>query len=144
MTQISDGTSNTIIVGEQSDFMRDTNGAPVLNGRGDPLLSEGWYGWTMGSEQDARIPPGWQSGGDNRSFNCTTILYSINQRGLNSGSGGTNEDCGANFPLTSAHTGGCNICMADGSVRFITQSIPIGTLQALATRNLGEVVTTPP
>jgi prepilin-type N-terminal cleavage/methylation domain-containing protein/prepilin-type processing-associated H-X9-DG protein len=37
------------------------------------------------------------------------------------------------------HPGGVNALFADGSVRFVRQSIPIRTLAALVTRNAGEV-----
>ncbi len=38
------------------------------------------------------------------------------------------------------HTNGVNNLMADGSVRFIGQSISIQTYAALVTRNGGEVI----
>jgi prepilin-type processing-associated H-X9-DG protein len=40
----------------------------------------------------------------------------------------------------SNHPGGANFTLADASVRFIAQSFPLLTLQALATRAGGEVV----
>ena len=33
-----------------------------------------------------------------------------------------------------------NAALADGSVRFVRDSIPLATWRALATRNVGEVV----
>jgi prepilin-type N-terminal cleavage/methylation domain-containing protein/prepilin-type processing-associated H-X9-DG protein len=40
----------------------------------------------------------------------------------------------------SKHPGGVNVCMADGSVKFIKNSINLPTWWALGTRNSGEVV----
>jgi prepilin-type N-terminal cleavage/methylation domain-containing protein len=43
----------------------------------------------------------------------------------------------------SAHTQGLQFCLADGSVRFVQQSINFATYQAACTRNAGEVVNLP-
>jgi prepilin-type N-terminal cleavage/methylation domain-containing protein/prepilin-type processing-associated H-X9-DG protein len=40
----------------------------------------------------------------------------------------------------SRHPGGVNLCLADGSVRFIKSTVNVQTWRALGTRNLGEVV----
>jgi prepilin-type N-terminal cleavage/methylation domain-containing protein/prepilin-type processing-associated H-X9-DG protein len=55
-------------------------------------------------------------------------------------------DCG-NYSITAAHiaarsfhTGGVNVCFADGSVHFISDGINFVTWQALGTRSGGEVV----
>ncbi len=43
-------------------------------------------------------------------------------------------------PPTSSHSGGVNVCMADGSVRFIKDSISVQTWWALGTRKGGETI----
>jgi prepilin-type N-terminal cleavage/methylation domain-containing protein/prepilin-type processing-associated H-X9-DG protein len=55
-------------------------------------------------------------------------------------------DCG-NYSITAAHiaarsyhSGGVNVCFADGSVHFISNNINFATWQALGTRSGGEVV----
>ncbi|QDS88967.1 hypothetical protein EC9_31630 [Rosistilla ulvae] len=40
---------------------------------------------------------------------------------------------------SSYHPGGCQVLLADGSVRFLTENIPLSILQDLATRGGGEV-----
>jgi prepilin-type N-terminal cleavage/methylation domain-containing protein/prepilin-type processing-associated H-X9-DG protein len=41
---------------------------------------------------------------------------------------------------TSRHPGGVNLTMADGSVRFVKNSVNIGSWRAIGTRNGGEVI----
>jgi prepilin-type N-terminal cleavage/methylation domain-containing protein/prepilin-type processing-associated H-X9-DG protein len=55
-------------------------------------------------------------------------------------------DCGdypnfttAHIAARSYHTGGVNVCFADGSVRFIADSIAFPTWQALGTRSAGDI-----
>jgi prepilin-type N-terminal cleavage/methylation domain-containing protein/prepilin-type processing-associated H-X9-DG protein len=47
------------------------------------------------------------------------------------------------YSFRSRHTQGANFAMADGSVRFVSQSIDINVYRALATWNGGEVVSLP-
>jgi prepilin-type N-terminal cleavage/methylation domain-containing protein/prepilin-type processing-associated H-X9-DG protein len=44
------------------------------------------------------------------------------------------------FAGSSAHRGGANVCLADGSVRFLRSSLSTRVLAALATRAGGEVI----
>jgi prepilin-type N-terminal cleavage/methylation domain-containing protein/prepilin-type processing-associated H-X9-DG protein len=46
----------------------------------------------------------------------------------------------AHVAARSYHTGGVNVCFADGSVHFISNTIPFPVWQALGTRSGGEVV----
>jgi len=132
LTEVMDGTSNTIMVGEQSDHIRDVNGAPIT-GPYTAITSQGPHGWTMGCASSGSL--------NIRQFNCSTVRWQINQRGLgDSASNGTNNNTGSNVPFSSGHSGGANMLMGDGSVRFMNQNIALLTLQALATRAGGEVV----
>lgn len=47
---------------------------------------------------------------------------------------------GFSYPASSAHPGGVNVCFADGSVRFIKDTIDQRTWWSLGTKNGGEVV----
>jgi hypothetical protein len=139
LVQIPDGTSNTWMVGEQSNHLLDVNGARstsgytsgVANGAGD-------YGWTMGAGIQANgILSQWSDG---RQYNCTSVLYQINQIGFTAGATGLQNDTGQNFPLSSCHVAGVNMLFADGTVHFATNSMAITTVSALCTRGGNENV----
>ena len=150
---ITDGTSNTIAIGEQSDYLFTANGTR-LDIRGSQP-----HGFSMGFNQNT-IPSASASSGDTRSFNVTTVRFPINRKRGWSDSVAPNGCCGAcitgdtntagvcynagaNTPLNSAHSGGINVSMADGSVRFLAESTPLLTLQQLSVRDDGAVVSLP-
>lgn len=139
MTGISDGTSNTLAVSEQNDYLFTTNGSKVQWGAG--LL----HGWQIGWHSTA-TPSGGGNIGDARTFQMTTIRYQINQkRGWpdapgNCGSTGVCDNMGTNIPLNSSHSGGVNALLADGSVRFMRSTMPLATLAQYAGRNDGTVI----
>jgi prepilin-type N-terminal cleavage/methylation domain-containing protein len=135
LTGITDGTSNTMAVGEQNDFLFTQNGTRVAWGTG---IQHGWMiGWPR-----TQTPPNAGNGGDLRHFQMTTVRYQINQKrgwpdGGDCGGTGVCQNAGDNVPLNSAHPGGINSLIADGSVRFLRDSTPINIVAQLATRDDG-------
>ncbi|MDY3559732.1 DUF1559 domain-containing protein [Gemmata sp. JC673] len=151
LTSITDGTSNTWMVGEQSDHLRDATGAPMTAGFTTGVgNSATLYGWTMGAAHPNGS--GWAAtGADGRHFNCTANRYQLNQRGVipagtagntaTAQAAGVHNDAGPNFPLNSGHSGGVNIVLADGSVRFFSNSLALATIHNFSTRDGGEIIT---
>jgi hypothetical protein len=138
---ITDGSSNTMAIGEEGAWLFTQNGT-----RRD-YRSSAHHGWIIGchSGQDQQPDPNagnYGAGGDNRSFSLTTVRYLINQvRGWPDHPGsptvGVMENSSTNSPLRSGHPGGCQIALADGSNRFISQQATLLVLAALATRDDG-------
>ena len=78
------------------------------------------------------------SDGWERAFNVTCVVHPINER---SGTAlGVPGNCGPNRPIQSAHPGGAQVLLGDGSVRFLTENLPIQTLYDLANRDDGHVL----
>jgi len=145
LPQISDGTSNTIMVGEQSNHLRDANNAIILGGKYGgasqiAVTSQGPDGWIQGSP--VTLANG-DKGNSDWYYNVATIRYPINQIGMALGVAGCSDNVGNNIPLSSGHTGGCNLVFGDGSVRFWSNTTALQVLQAAASRNGGEVYTAP-
>jgi prepilin-type N-terminal cleavage/methylation domain-containing protein len=150
LVTISDGTSNTWIVAEQSDFLRDPAGTPLTAGyQMGTGNSGGMYGWPMGAQHGVGQDSGsWTS--DGRHFNCTAVRYQINQRGVvpagtdatsvTAHNAGVHNDSGTNFPLSSNHSGGIMVVRGDGSVAFVSDSMPLATVHAFCTKAGGEAV----
>jgi prepilin-type N-terminal cleavage/methylation domain-containing protein/prepilin-type processing-associated H-X9-DG protein len=128
LTDIKDGSSNTLIVGER------------------PPSPELYWGWWPYVDFDAIM---WAS-------NDAGPYFNDSPQGGGSGPAGTGKACPQpaifsqgkiNFycdadHFWSMHTGGANWCFADGSVRFITYPAGPTVIPALATRNGGEIVDT--
>jgi prepilin-type N-terminal cleavage/methylation domain-containing protein/prepilin-type processing-associated H-X9-DG protein len=138
-SDITDGTSNTIAISEQSNFLIDTAGA-----KQEWRASQTW-GWYLGVKA-VGVPPNFDNlGSDNRQPNMTTIRYRINHTPAggwsndvqNIGVGLTGNCVGANVPLNSAHPGGVNVAFADGSVRMLTNQTSLHVLGAYGTRDDG-------
>jgi prepilin-type processing-associated H-X9-DG protein len=138
---ILDGTTNVMAISEHADSIVQ-NGTTRVQWQAGSV-----YGFPMGSTGTDSPPPSYNTTGDNRTFNMTTVLYGINKTNGDGGTGSTwNGVCndstrpgvcsgGNNIPLNSAHPGGVNIALCDGSVRFVGNTVPIDVLGRLATRD---------
>ena len=56
------------------------------------------------------------------------------------GAGWAWDSCLGIVPARSMHTGGVNVCLSDGSVRFISDSINLFTWQCLGNAKDGQVL----
>jgi prepilin-type N-terminal cleavage/methylation domain-containing protein/prepilin-type processing-associated H-X9-DG protein len=112
---IADGTSNTVIINENA--ARPARYIGGVRQDGGRFSGAGWADpdneyWVDGFKFDGSGPAGGP---------CWT-------------------NCNNNNEAYAFHEGGNNCLFADGSVRFLRQSIPMTTFTALVTRSMGEVV----
>jgi prepilin-type processing-associated H-X9-DG protein len=135
IADITDGTSSTILFGEayHSDPLWKTFADQCMWGTSlnldDLSKMPAWY-WRDQIPRNASVPINWQftpadvEGPFPGPFTppCRDLEY---------------KRLGA---YGSGHGGGANVAFADGSVRFLRDSISLSTLQALSTRAGGEVI----
>lgn len=136
---MTDGTTNVMVVGEASNFV--WTAAPAAGGS-KTVPVNGAHGIMMGTStlSTVEVSPG---GGFERLFNLTTVRYSPNAPAVPSDTAswpGTGDNFGPNNPLSSAHTGGVQVLLGDGSARFISDNIDMFTLRLLSVRNDGQVL----
>ncbi len=131
MRDLTDGSSNILVVSESSREIKDVLGTKgVIGGLHD--LRQGAYSGGM-----------WVSITTSSVWACnqTSIRFPINSSNLSSSNaGGYFQKYTHNNALSSNHTGGVHCTMGDGSVRFISENMSETTLQRLAIRNDGLVV----
>jgi len=126
---IPDGLSNTMLVSE------------ILVGSGWDLRGFSWWGYA--AEFTGLFPPNSTQPDVLQSASycgsvppnppCTGATGSIS-------SGGTYTGLGMVNIVRSKHPGGVNICMADGSVRFVKNTVNLYTFQSLSTTKGNEVI----
>jgi prepilin-type N-terminal cleavage/methylation domain-containing protein/prepilin-type processing-associated H-X9-DG protein len=120
---ITDGTSNTFLFGERFHLDPEFDlRQPVVWPGLAPLADLGKWGLVAKGIGNVTL----------------STPKPINYRVPPGGDSSTVEDRVCAFG--SDHPGGANFAFADGSVRFVSDSIPLPTLQALSTRAGGEVV----
>lgn len=123
MGDLSDGTSNTLMLAET--LVRGDGaafGEPGAYWMGGAF---GAYGFTTREAPNTPLP--------DQHYTCQEENY------LLAPCTSVQRDPAFNY-ARSAHTGGVNVLLADGSVTFVSESINLLTWQSLSTRNGGEVV----
>jgi prepilin-type processing-associated H-X9-DG protein len=128
IADVTDGTSSTFLFGER--FHRDPEydrQQPAVWPDASPLAGLGKWAYVADGRANANV--------------TLSTPVPINYRVPPGGGFSTLEDRLCAFG--SGHPGGANFAFADGSVRFLSESTPLPTLQALSTRAGGEVVTLP-
>ncbi|VTR97703.1 DUF1559 domain-containing protein [Tuwongella immobilis] len=119
LTDVNDGLSNTLMTGEI--LLSQDTGSHDTRGRMHNAVHAG-VSFSTG------LPPNTTVGDEQQSY-CIPVP----NRAPCGGSG-------LRLSLRSNHTGGVNVGLGDGSVRFITNNINLTTYQSLGTRAGGEVV----
>jgi prepilin-type N-terminal cleavage/methylation domain-containing protein/prepilin-type processing-associated H-X9-DG protein len=144
MSDVTDGLSNTLLMGERShvDVNHDSFATSISPPSGqflNPMGSTGWWAPSGGrlaagdvtlsayAPINFRVPAPFSSGASMvpPATNYSSYLY-YNDRRISA--------------FGSLHVGGANFALADGSVRFISESMAQPTLLNLAVRNDGQVV----
>ena len=123
---ITDGLSNTLLFGERfhhdPEFDRQALVASL-----PPLGHVGRWSFVADHRANLHV--------------ALSTQAPINYRVPRGGGTSTLEDRRCAFG--SGHPGGANFAFADGSVRFLSDSTPLPTLQGLSTRARDEVLTLP-
>jgi prepilin-type N-terminal cleavage/methylation domain-containing protein/prepilin-type processing-associated H-X9-DG protein len=124
IAEITDGTSNTIIVGED-------------NGRDERMQPNHVYIDPIDG-QKRRI---WRWAEPDCAYGISKVIN--NNRTPRGGSASCTWDmnnCGPFEEIFSFHPGGANVLMGDGSCRFLNENLGAAPLRALITRDGGEAV----
>ncbi len=160
LVQVSDGTSNTALFAE---VMRTTHPWPAVSGVRDNtviVLDSSVTAASVASDADGRAIPSCATGTPwNSSIKYVGLQFERDLWGTayythtlppnwNRRVPGGNQqyNCGDtsithfHVAASSYHSGGVNVVMADGSVRFVPDGISFSTWQAMGSMNGGEVV----
>lgn len=115
MASVTDGTSNTIFVGEAPEGIHSI-----------------WIGHKNVFDQSAPLNGRYASPSDTSWQACVTFGGTANPPGK--------LGCDFGQEFHSYHSGGSQFLLVDGTARFVSESIEVTTLAALLSRQGGEVV----
>ncbi|MFH1266220.1 MAG: DUF1559 domain-containing protein [Planctomycetota bacterium] len=130
MAEVIDGTSNVMVVGEQSGTVGNSDLRASYHG--------GWAGFNSSARPSAQT-----AGGTYYGAGVTTIyIYPINADSTTFciNPSGCNSSYDLNTVLNSEHPGGVQSGFVDGSVHFLSETIEMDTLRRLAARDDGQVL----
>jgi prepilin-type N-terminal cleavage/methylation domain-containing protein/prepilin-type processing-associated H-X9-DG protein len=127
IASITDGTSNTIMIGEDA-------ARPVGYNHARQIYIQ------YGTPVDGVLNPANYGGGAWADPYSYAHLCGATADGIRCQGGICLINCSSNNELYSFHPGGVNVGFADGSVHFIKNSINLITWKALGTRMGGEVI----
>jgi len=136
MRDCTDGTSNTIIVAEQSGKVHNREASANYLGPWGGFANTSSAGWNESTDLSTLTGGCWYPAG------ITTVRFSPNEFTL-AGSGApgyARVTYSGNTVLNSFHTGGIHALLTDGSVRFISDNVDFTTLTQLSVRDDGQVV----
>jgi prepilin-type processing-associated H-X9-DG protein len=140
-TDIRDGTSNTLLLGEQSDWGSDPGVCPdsSFNPRYD-LRTPVTYGVWVGAEQYVSPTQATKAYCGYASGSLVTLRWPIGTKARVHYNDGMAYWGGWNKPIQSAHPGGANVLRCDGSVQFLSDGTEWTVLRALAVRDDGQLI----
>jgi len=139
LVAITDGTSNTVAIGEVGAVKTG------LSNLYDTRATNSFPIWAGGNPNNAT------QGAQHNYFRVMDVKYPPNSKNTaqetgNSGSaqaaidGGVSGLRALDRAFSSNHTGGINLLLCDGSVRFLTDSVNTAAYRAAGTRNGGESI----
>jgi hypothetical protein len=144
-TDITDGTSNTALFSEhlRGDGVASSKSAMFIMPNQTTL--NGAYTTCQGLNPQTATPLSyWQGGSWSMGEMCCTLYNHVSTPNTLTCAGlpfpGGMNNMSMCQPATSAHTGGVNLLLSDGSTRFMIESVDLVTWRALGTRNLGDIL----
>ncbi|MCA9113514.1 MAG: DUF1559 domain-containing protein, partial [Planctomycetaceae bacterium] len=134
MRDVTDGTSNTMIVAEQSG---QVNG---IENSANPL--GGWHGWVnnSGEQMDPGTDLSTLTAVNGYLGGMTTVRHPINSYWTTGAPSSASSEYEVNTVINSFHEGGIHALLADGSVRFLSENMNLQTLLNLSVRDDNQVL----